>query len=620
MAFILEPTIGRTFLERVRRSAGRVAWRYRVANEAHGPKGSWREVTFEGFRQECEQLALGLRKLGIAKGDRVAILSRTRYEWSLADLGAIAAGAVVVPVYPSLTAAEAVHLLAHSGAKAVFVEDETQLAKILPALPELPELSAIVAIAPVSTLPGKATTLLDLLRIGEAERRESPNFFEESLLSLRADDLFTICYTSGTTGVPKGAMLSHSNLMSVLSDAAETLGPHVREERETLLAILPYSHILGRVESMATFVFGWTIAFPDSVEKVPEHLREVRPTILFAVPRLFEKALGEIDLRVAKSSPLVRGAYRAALGIGDRYFSRLRRGRRPGAIRSAGYALFRETVLQKVLEGFGGRLRFVVCGGAPLPRDVGETFEVLGILILEGYGLTETCAPVTLNTPEKHKFGTVGRPLPDVTVRIADDGEILLRSKKIFAGYWKEPAETADAFDPEGWFRTGDIGFLDPQGFLHITDRKKDLIITSSGKNVAPQKIESRAKALSPMIADFVVVGDRRKHLSALVTLDRQALRAFAKREMILYSSPEELARHSKVEAEIARLVEMLNRDLARFETVKRFAILPGLFTVDQGELTPSLKVKRAVVDRKYRELIDSMYAAPDAPDAGLGA
>jgi long-chain acyl-CoA synthetase len=403
-------------------------------------------------------------------------------------------------------------------------------------------------------------------------------------------------------------MLTHENLMSVLGDCAAAFGGNIREGKEVLLTFLPFSHIIGRIESMTPFIFGWTLTFADSIDRLSENLKEVRPTVLFTVPRIFEKALNEVEARVAHSSIFVRGAYRLAIGAGESYFSKRRRGRSPGFFRRANYALFRDTVLSRVTEAFGGRLRFAICGGAPLSREVGETFEILGILILEGYGLTETCAPVTLNTLGAHRFGTVGRPLTDVTVKIADDGEIFLRSKKIFTGYWKDEGETRDAFDEDGWFRTGDIGFIDPQGYLHITDRKKDLLITSGGKNIAPQKIENLAKTLSPLIADFVVVGDRQKHLAALITLERTNLERFAKESGILYSDLNEVTRHHRVQTEVERLIGILNGELARYETIKRFAILPGLFSIESGELTPSMKVKRAVVNRKYRELINALY------------
>ncbi|MBS1963018.1 MAG: long-chain fatty acid--CoA ligase [Bdellovibrionales bacterium] len=620
MAFVLEKTIAATMVERCRRTPGNVAFRYRSTNDVISPKGTWREVTFRAFFQECEQLSLGLRRLGVGPGDSVAILSRSRYEWTLADFAIFGCGGVSVPIYPSSTEAETAHLLEHSEAKIVFVEDEIQLGKVLPRLDALPKLEKIVVLETTrSSLPAKVRSLFDVQRDGEQERHAHPNVFEKTLLGLGPETLFTICYTSGTTGVPKGAMLTHHNLMSVLEDCAKVYGEHIREDKETLLTFLPFSHIIGRLESMSPFVFGWQLAFAGEPTKIGEDLREVRPTILFTVPRIFEKALAEVEAKIRGTSFLSRGIFDLAMKSGESYYSRRRRGRKPNLLRRAAYGLFRETVMAKVLEGFGGRLRFAICGGAPLSKEVGEVFEILGILILEGYGLTETCAPVTMNSVGAHKFGTVGRPLPEVTVKIADDGEILLRSQKIFAGYWKDENETRDAFDDEAWFKTGDIGFIDPQGYLHITDRKKDLLITSGGKNIAPQKIENLAKTHSPLIADFVVVGDRRKHLSALVTLDRKELHRFARRENILYSDPEELTRNRKVELEVDRLVGLLNQGLARFETVKRFAILPGIFTVEAGELTPSLKVKRSVIYRKYREVIDALYQDSPSEDREAG-
>jgi long-chain acyl-CoA synthetase len=612
MAFVLEKTIGATMIERARRTPGNVAFRYRSTNEVISPKGAWREVTFQAFRQECEQISLGLGHFGIKRGDRVAILSRSRYEWTLADFAILGAGAVSVPIYPSSTEAEVVHLVQHSEVRIIFVEDETQMSKLLPRMAEMPNLERIVVIETSHvTLPAKVLSFFDLQKEGEVARRTTPNLFEETLLSLAPEDLFTICYTSGTTGVPKGAMLTNLNLMSVLTDCVKVHGDYIREDKEVLLTFLPFSHIIGRLEPMATFVFGWQLAFADSPEKLSDDLKEIRPTILFTVPRIFEKALTEVETKIRGTSLLTRGIFDLAMKTGEGYFSRRRRGRRPGLIRRASYEFFKETVMSKVLEGFGGRLRFAICGGAPLSKEVGEAFEILGVLILEGYGLTETCAPVTMNAVGAHKFGTVGRPLPEVTVKIADDGEILIRSQKIFAGYWKDENETRDAFDDEAWFKTGDIGFIDPQGYLHITDRKKDLIITSGGKNIAPQKIENLAKTYSPMISDFVVVGDRRKHLSALVTLDRKELHRFARQENILYSDPEELTRNRKVELEVERLVGLLNQGLARFETVKRFAVLPGVFGVESGELTPSMKVKRSTVYRKYKDVIDTLYQEP---------
>ncbi|MBC7386698.1 MAG: long-chain fatty acid--CoA ligase [Cryobacterium sp.] len=609
MAFVVEKTIGAALLERVRRTPGTVGFRYRSKNDVIYPSGQWREVSFLSFSQECEQLALGLKASGLQRGEHVAIISKTRYEWTLADLAIQANAAITVTLYPSTTAAETFELLLHSEAKIAFVENEEQLMKILPRWSDLPELRKVIVFeSDRPSFPARVTSLFEMQNAGEIERHHSPHFFRETLESLQPEDVFTLCYTSGTTGAPKGVLLSHENLMSVLNDCAKVYQDHVRDGKEVLLTFLPFSHIIGRIESMSPFVFGWQLNYADSVEKIPENLLEIRPTVFFSVPRIFEKALAELKNRVEKAPLLERQAYQLALSVGENFFWKRRRGKNPGPVRGLGYTVLRQTVLKRVIEAFGGRLRFAICGGAPLSREIAEAFEVLGILVLEGYGLTETCAPVALNTVEHHRFGTVGRPLPDVTVKIQMDGEISIRSKKVFRGYWKNESETRDAFDDDGWFRTGDIGFIDPQGYLHITDRKKDLIITSGGKNASPQKIETRAKALSPLISDFVVLGDRRKHLSALITLERKALHEFARQRNILYSDPAEFTRNQAVLLEVERVVAELNVGLARFETIKKFVILPNVLSVEAGELTPSHKVKRSAIQRKYLALIDAMY------------
>lgn len=611
MPTILKPTITETFLERVKQTPGVVGFQYKSTNETVAPVGTWKEVTFREFYEDCENLVLGLREIGVKPGDSIAILSKTRYEWALADMAILGSRAVTIPIYASSTTKEILYLLDHSDAKFLFIEDADQLRKILPELAQLPKLQGIVYFeSDTARITGNHAQIWDLhavKKLGESKLKDSPHFLEENLKSAKPDELITICYTSGTTGVPKGVMLSHENLMSVLGDAAKIYAPHIHPEKEVLLAFLPFSHIIGKVESMATYVFGWRECYAESVEKVNENLKEVRPTILFCVPRIFEKAYARIESTLTKASPLQRKLFQWAVESGENHFGRLWAGRRASAWKAAKYNLYRQSILDRVMEAFGGRLRFAICGGAPLPREIGEYFQILGILILEGYGLTETCAPVTLNTVENLKFGTVGKPLPEVEVKISDDGEILLKTKQLFSGYYKMDEETKAAFS-DGWYRTGDVGFIDPQGYLHITDRKKDLIITSGGKNVAPQKIEGMAKSLSPLFEEVVVIGDRRNYLTALITLNLAQAESYAHAENILYSDPHELTQHVKIQAHVQRLIDELNRDLARFETLKKFMILPKAFTIETGELTPSLKVKRGQVTKKYRAEIESMY------------
>ncbi len=612
MPSVLGKTITDTFLKRVDTTPNAIGFSQKSNNPVFGPVGSWREISFKNFYDECERVSLGLSHFGVQAGDRVAILARTSYEWAVSDFSILGTKGITVPIYPSSTPKEVAYLIQNSDATAVIVEDGLQLEKLIPQLDQIPTVRLIVVIDPAvkwpQSLDSKIVSFLDLQTHGENTRKEKPVTFRENLERIEPSNLFTICYTSGTTGTPKGVMLTHENAISVLEDCSHAFGEHIRPEKETLLTFLPFSHITGKLELLATFVFGWKLQFAESMDRIPANLLEVKPTILFAVPRIFEKALSEIQKKVTSSAWPQRFLYERAIQSGERYYGRKWRGKEPRYTDRLAYGLYRQTILEKVREGFGGRLRFAICGGAPLTKEVAETFRVLGVLILEGYGLTETCAPVTLNTVESHKFGTVGKPLTDVEIRIAEDGEICLKSKKLFQGYWKLPEETKLALQ-DGWFHTGDVGFVDPQGFLHITDRKKDLIVTSGAKNIAPQKLENRLKILCPLIAECVVIGDRKKYLTALITLDRRALKKFAQDEAILYSNSKDLTHHVKIQAAIQAAVEELNRELAQFETLKRFLILPNEFSIEGGELSPSLKVKRPVIARKYRAEIESLYA-----------
>lgn len=612
MPILSGKTITETFLNRVRTTPEAIGFSQKSTNPVDGPIGSWREISFREFYEDCERVALGLALQGVQPGDRVAILARSSYEWAVADFAILGMKATTVPIYPSSTPKEVAYLIQDSDASAVFVEDAVQLAKLTQQLDQIQTVRRTIVFDPAvkwaQSLDSKVISLVDLKSEGATYKKEKPDLFKTNLENVEPTDLFTICYTSGTTGTPKGVMLTHGNAVSVLQDCVTAFGEHIRPERETLLTFLPFSHITGKLELLATFTFGWKLQFAESMDRIPANLLEVRPTILFAVPRIFEKAMSEIEKKAESAPWIQRLLYRRALDSGERYYGRKWKGKEPHYTDRLAYGLYRQTILEKVREAFGGRLRFAICGGAPLSKEIAETFRILGVLILEGYGLTETCAPVTLNTIESHKFGTVGKPLADVEIRIAEDGEICLRSEKLFKGYWKMEEETKAALQ-DGWFHTGDIGFVDPQGFLHITDRKKDLIVTSGAKNIAPQKIENRLKTICPLISEVVVIGDRKKYLTALVTLDRKALKKFALEEAILYSNSKDLTHHAKVQSAIQFAVEELNRELAQFETLKKFLILPGEFSVEGGELSPSLKVKRPVIARKYRTEIESLYS-----------
>lgn len=609
--FILGNTIGDVFLARVEKTPNLIGYRFKPMGPDGQATSHWRSLSFLDFYETASALAQGLMALGIRPEDRVIIASNTRVEWTLADFAILGCRAVTVPIYASNTPEDVAYIIQHSEARIAFVEDAIQLQKILSNRRELPLLEKIVVINPqaLRIAPDHSDILTwnDLQSLGISEERRNSGQFRRNLREATPEELITICYTSGTTGVPKGVMLTHDNIMSVLEDCVSILHGELAAEKEQLVSFLPYSHIIGKCESLATHTFGWQLNFAESIENLIDAIGEVRPTMMFAVPRIFEKAHLRIRAMAAEGSRPKRAIFDWATQIGLEYSQKLRAKEQVSARERIAFSLADRLVFSKVRARFGGRLKFAVCGGAPLPREIGEFFGMAGISILEGYGLTETSAPVCLVTPEDVRFGTVGKPLPEVAIKIAEDGEILVRSRKVFKGYFKNPEATADCL-MNGWFHTGDIGELDHEGFLRITDRKKDLIITSGGKNVAPQKIENLAKTLK-FINQFVVHGDRRNYLTALVTLDRDAVMNHAKQDEILFSTYADLVKHPKIQALVQKSIDELNTHLASFETIKKFVILPEEFTVESGELTPSLKVKRKIINQRYQNEFNRLYA-----------
>jgi long-chain acyl-CoA synthetase len=618
MGFITRKTITETFLARVRESSNEVGFLFKPTYSELGTVGQWKNVTYQEFFDQCKLVSLGLIGIGVKARDKVVILSNTRFEWSLCDMAILGAGAITVPIYASNTPDDVVYICNHAEARIAIVEDDKQLQKILDKRAEkadcLPYLEKIVVLDPAAmrltaqygSLAKNVMTLQALNELGKRESTRDPARFEKNLSAAKPDDLITICYTSGTTGIPKGVMITHDNIMSVLEDCVQALGKFVSPKGEVILSFLPFSHIFGKVESLATYAFGWKQAYAENLDKLMGNIADIRPTILFSVPRIFEKAFTRIHATVETGSPVAKALFQWAFEAGKKYYEAIWAKKSPGIADTVQYQAAKRVIFGKISQKFGGRLRFAVCGGAPLPREIGEFFQIVGIQILEGYGLTETCAPVAVNTPDDVRFGVVGRPLPEVTIRIAEDGEILVKSRKVFQSYFKMPEETAHVVQ-NGWFHTGDIGHIDSDGFLHITDRKKDLIVTSGGKNIAPQKIENIAKS-QKFISQFVVHGDRRNFLTALVTLDRDQIIRHANEHQILYSEYAELIKNPKILALVQRIIDEVNKELASFETVKKFVILPRDFTVEGGELTPSLKVKRSFINKQFKAELDSMY------------
>jgi long-chain acyl-CoA synthetase len=563
--------------------------------------GAWRAASSEELRAAAEEIALGLAVLGVSKGDRVAILSENRPEWAFADFGTLLLGAADVPIYPSLTPAQVRYLLKDSGSKAVFVSTPLQAAKLAEVRGELPQLGHVIAFEPA---PG-ALALSELRARGRETLAHEPAAARRRAAAVAARDLATIIYTSGTTGEPKGVMLSHANLVTNVLGAARAF-PQIRPDW-TALSFLPLCHSFERTAGHNFMIHaGVTIAYAESVEKVPENMLEVRPHMMCSVPRLYEKMYARVNEKVAQDPPLRQAIFRWAIAVGRQGFAARVARRAPGPWLRLRLALADRLVFSKIKARTGGRLQLFISGGAPLAKEIAEFFGAASILICEGYGLTETSPVITCNRPDRLKPGTVGLPLEGIEVRIAADGEVLSRGPHIMQGYFGKPEATREAIDADGFFHTGDIGHLDPDGFLVITDRKKDLIVTSGGKNIAPQPIENKLKT-NPFFAEVVMIGNRRNYATALVVPNYEVLAAWAKARGIA-GSREELVRRDEVVSHYEQLVSSLTGELAQFEKIKKLALLPRELSQEAGELTPTLKVKRRVVEERYKALIDEMY------------
>lgn len=577
----------------------------RAAALKYKKDGEWLDISLPEFESTVRQISAALRWMGVKPDDRVAILSENRPEWTMADVAILAAGAVSVPIYPTLTPSSIQYILNDSGTVVLFLSNREQIEKIESVRNLVPSLRRIVVFDEQPSLSDGTVSWKDALRNGaEFDREQGPAKFDELLKSRTLTDLATIVYTSGTTGNPKGAMLTHGN---VTSNVVTCVPMIPLETADVVMNILPLSHILERMVDFCYLLQGATIAYAESVLKVGENLQEVRPQVFAAVPRLFEKMKDKILNTVADAPPLRKKIFAWALAVGaERLPYRIAGQPLPGmlAVKSA---IAEKLVFKKILDKLGGRIRFAVSGGAPLSSEVAAFFVGAGLDILEGYGLTETSPVITFNTLAHRRLGSVGRIIAGVEVRIASDGEIITRGPNVMKGYFNNPEATAAAIDNEGWFHTGDIGHIDGDGFLHITDRKKDLIINAYGKNIAPQPIENLLKT-STFVATPVLIGDRRKFVSLLFVPNFEALQREAKALGITVPSNKELIAHPQIIAAVQKDIDRFNSTLDKQEKIRRFTMLPQDFTIEGGEITPSLKVKRRVVDEKYKTLIDAMY------------
>ena len=559
---------------------------------------AWSDISSQELHRRVIQLSVVLRDWGIRKGDRVAILSENRPEWTITDSASLLIGAAVVPIYATLTAEQTSYLLRDSGTRAIFVSSEKQLKKVC-SIRGQTSLEKIVVMDSIATSFSQSDGVVSLHDLGEHEFGSRKAEIEALARGITPNDLATIIYTSGTTGTPKGVMLTHGNMASNLACSLD--GFDLRPG-DASLSFLPLSHVTARHVDFAMLYHGVTICYVPLLDQLPRALNEVRPTILVSVPRLYEKIHAQADLK-ANNFPK-RQIYRWALSVGKKHRTETLAGKVPT---SASWKLGSRLVYSKVRAGLGGQVRIFISGGAPLGRELAAWYADVGIRIHEGYGLTETSPVIAVNTPVAHKLGTVGKPLTNVEVRIADDGEVLVRGPSVFNGYWNKEAETQAAFT-DGWFKTGDIGNLDSDGFLSITDRKKDLLKTSGGKFIAPQPIENSIKH-NAFVAEAVVVGDRRKFPAVLLSPNFPMLEEWARSNAVAFTSRQDLVSHPKVRELYKTIVAEVNDKLARFEQLKKVLVVPDEFSSENGLLTASMKMKRRVVEDRYHEMIEYMYS-----------
>lgn len=560
--------------------------------------GQWQPISSDQIYQRVRALGECLLSWGGQKGSRIALISENRWEWAVTDFAILGIGAVNVPIYPTLTGEQIAVLLQDADCRVAVVSTRQQFDKLNAVRSQTP-LERIV-IMDSAAPPEGAIAFGDLIAGADARGAERDPVFDALVRSAQPQDLATLIYTSGTTGEPKGVMLTHGNIAVNQNVAACGIpfGPS-----DACISFLPLSHITARALDYVMYGFGAQVIYCSQFDKLPQSMKEVRPTVFVGVPRVYEKIRQAVELK-SSVSPVKKRILAWALKVGAQHQNDVYAGKQPSTL---GWKMAYKLVYGKVREAFGGRVRVFVSGGAPLGVDTARWFASAGIAVWEGYGLTETSPVISLNTLADQRMGSVGKALPNVELKFADDGELLVRGPSIFTGYWQKPAANAECFDPEGWFRTGDIGHLDADGFLYITDRKKELLKTSGGKLVAPQPIENKLQN-SRFVAQAALVGDKHKFISALISPNFAALEDWAKHQGISAASREELVADSRVNAHFAEVVREANNGLANFETIKRFRVVPDEWSQETGELTPSMKLKRRVLSAKYASVVAALY------------
>jgi long-chain acyl-CoA synthetase len=567
--------------------------------------GVYRSVSYTEMRERVRLFANGLAALGVRQGDRISIIAENRPEWAVADLALVSLGAIGVHLYPTLTAKQIEYVFNDAEVRIVIVSNQFQLNKALKVMHDAKSVQKLILMNDQDPIT-YANTLgfSKVMAMGEEFAKQNPEYFRKTWEAVKPEDLLALIYTSGTTGNPKGVMLTHKNLASNIVSAASAVKIGLGD---IMLSFLPLNHSFERMAGYYTgFSVGATIAYAESVETVTTNIVEVRPTIVTTVPRLFERIHAKIIRQIDGASPLERKIFYWALQVGKDYVKARKLGSIP-ALLKVQHSIADKLVFNKVRAKMGGRIRFFISGGAALARDYGEFLEAFGINVIEGYGLTETSPVISFNPLDDYRFGTVGKPIPGVEVKIASDGEILTRGPHIMRGYWKDQKATDEIIDKEGWLHTGDIGRMDEDGYIHITDRKKHLFVSSGGKNIAPAPIENLFLT-SRYIEQFMLIGDRRMYCTALIVPDFESLREYATNKGMAFTSNKDLIASPLITQLINDDIDSLQKDLANFERVRRFTLLTRPFTIEEGELTPSLKVRRKIVEEKYSQVIEGMY------------
>ncbi|MFO8055920.1 MAG: long-chain fatty acid--CoA ligase [bacterium] len=568
--------------------------------------GAWRDIPWSEVSTAATEIANGLASWGLAPGERVSILSENRLEWIYCDLGILCAAGVTVTIYPSNLPHEIEHIVNDSGSRFIVVSGEGQLEKLADRKETMPGLAGVISIDDVKDPADDVLSLAKLREKGRDYGESNPDEIKNRVQNIDPDDLCTMVYTSGTTGPPKGVMTTHNNILSVYRAMDEILS--IDKDHDSTLSILPYAHVYERIGGVFNGMFsGITMSLCEGLEKIAENIQDEKPTIVLGAPRLYEKMYSAIQQNIQSAGPVKRGLFEWSVKAG-REASPYRLSGKPMPLGlRVRNAIAGKLVFNTFKQRFGGRIRFFVSAAAPLSREIIEFFHALDIMIIEGWGMTETSAPSTVNRPDNIRFGSVGQEIPGCEVSIADDGEVLVRGDNVFKGYYSKDGPIREDFNDEGWFHTGDIGRMDEDRFLYITDRKKDIIITAGGKNIAPQNIENTFKN-DLYISEALVFGDRRKFLVALFTLDEEAIKEWANQQGIAYKDFAELTQKPETYRHIESRVREINKTLAKHESIKRFRIMDRQFEQDAGEVTPTMKLKRKVLNEKFAPLFEEMY------------